>query len=43
MAEGYLVSKKYHEISVLASETARQVSKKREGMDKIPDYRRKAV
>lgn len=27
MAEGYLVSKKYHEISVLASETARQVSK----------------
>ena len=27
MAEEYLVSKKYHEISVLASETARQVSK----------------
>ena len=27
MAGEYLVSKKYHEISVLASETTRQVSK----------------
>ena len=43
MAGEYLVSKKYHEISVLAGGNGRAGIQKREGMDKISGYRRKAV
>lgn len=43
MAGQYYVSKKYHEISMLAGETAKQVSEERGGMGEILKHSRKAV